>query len=117
MPRCPVTPGQVMDSARPTCTETRTAGNPSREGPNQVGRHGRSRTTWRAGRGLSRTAKSPPATRTRSIRRRTAMAKLGKSKTEKAKEAMGKKTNTEKARAKLAEKTDKAGKKMRKADR
>ena len=45
------------------------------------------------------------------------MAKLGKSKTEKAKEAVGKKTKTEKARAKLAEKTDNAGKKMRKADR
>jgi hypothetical protein len=45
------------------------------------------------------------------------MAKLGKSKTEKAKEAMGKKTMIEKARAKLAEKTDKGGKKMRKADR
>ena len=36
------------------------------------------------------------------------MAKLGKSKTEKAKQAMGKKTKTEKARAKLAKKTDEA---------
>ena len=45
------------------------------------------------------------------------MAKLGKSKAEKAKEAMGKKTKTEKARAKLAEKTDKAGRKCWKADR
>src|SRR5688500_18559978 len=66
---------------------------------------------------VTRTAKSPPATRTRSTRRSTAMAKLGKSKTEKAKQAMGKKTKTEKARAKLAEKTDEAGKKVRKADR
>jgi hypothetical protein len=46
-----------------------------------------------------------------------AMAKLGKSKTEKAKQAMGKKTKPEKARAKLAKKTDEAGKKVRKADR
>ena len=61
--------------------------------------------------------KPPPATRTRSTRRRTAMAKLGKSKTEKAKQAMGKKTKTEKARATLAKKTDEAGQKVRKADR
>jgi hypothetical protein len=45
------------------------------------------------------------------------MAKLGKSKTEKAKQAMGKKTKTEKARAKLAKKTDEAGEKVREADR
>ena len=45
------------------------------------------------------------------------MAKLGKSKTEKAKQAVGKKTKTEKARAKLAKKTDEAGKKVRNADR
>ena len=44
------------------------------------------------------------------------MAKLGKSKTEKAKEAVGKKTKTEKVRAKLAKKTDEAGKNVRKAD-
>jgi hypothetical protein len=66
---------------------------------------------------VTRTAKSPPATRTRSTRRGTAMAKLGKSKTEKAKQAMGKKTKPEKARAKLAKKADEAGEKVRKADR
>jgi hypothetical protein len=44
------------------------------------------------------------------------MAKLGKSKTEKAKQAMGKKTKTEKARATLAKKTDEAGEKVREAD-
>ena len=56
-------------------------------------------------------------TRLDSTRRKPTMAKLGKSKTEKAKEALGKKTKTEKARAKVAKKTDEAGKKVRKVDR
>ena len=51
------------------------------------------------------------------INKENGMAKLGKSKAEKAKQAVGKKTKTEKARAKLAKKTDEAGKKVRKADR
>ena len=81
-------------TVRAACTETRTTGEPSHEDGEITTSHDDAIN-----------------------KERTAMAKLGKSKTEKAKEAVGKKTKTEKARAKVAKKTDEAGKKVRKADR
>ena len=76
------------------CTETRTTGEPSHDGGEITTSHEDAINKEENGDG-----------------------EAGESTTEKAKQAMGKKTKTEKARAKLAKKTDEAGKKVRKADR